>query len=298
MNSNSQPPFGRVATAMITPFNDDESINFAEVEKITEHLITHGTNTIVVAGTTGESPTLSHEEEFELFQTVIKVASDQAKVIAGTGSNSTKTTIYSTKAAEDIGVDAAMVVCPYYNKPSQDGLIAHFTAVAESTELPIMIYNIPGRCGINMEPETTLELSKVKNIICIKEASGDINQIKKVSEITPDDFFVYSGDDNLTLDILKVGGCGVVSVASHLVGDEIQEMVQAYFNGNESEASKINIELAELFQTLFITSNPVPLKYALSLKGFNTLKVRLPLVETNDEQKKLIENCLKQLTKA
>lgn len=288
--------FGRVMTAMVTPFDNTGEVNFKEVKRLAKKLADEGTDTIVVTGTTGESPTLTHEEDLLLYSTVLEEVGDRVKVMAGTGSNSTKTTIKYTKMAELLGVHGAMIVCPYYNKPSQEGMFRHFTAVAENTDLPLMIYNIPGRTGINMLPETIVKISEAsKNYIAVKEASGNLDQVKKIIDLNNrDEFRLYSGDDALTLDMMKLGGYGVVSVASHLVGTKMVEMIDKFLAGKVKEAEAINEKLMPLFKVLFITSNPSPVKAALTLVGYDAGGTRLPLVEVNEEELKQIKEVLKQ----
>ena len=223
--------FGRVSTAMITPFDAKGHIDFPKTTQLINHLLENGTDSLVVAGTTGESPTLSKQEKIALFKHVVKVVEKRVPIIAGTGSYNTYESIELTKQAELAGVDAVMVVGPYYNKPNQEGLYQHIKAVAESTKLPVMIYNIPGRSVVNIEPETIIRLSEIQNIVAVKEASGNLNKITKIIASTPDDFYVYSGDDSLTLPLLSVGGTGVISVASHVIGKEMQEMVSTFLDG-------------------------------------------------------------------
>lgn len=273
--------FGTVLTAMITPFKENGKVDFDEAVKIANFLADNGTDTVLLAGTTGESPTLTHEEEYTLFKEVKKSLSKKAKVMAGTGSNCTVTAIEATKKAEKLGVDSALIVVPYYNKPPQEGLYQHFKNIAENTALPLMIYNIPGRTSRNMEPETVARLAQIKNYVAIKEASGDLAQMKKVRELTPKDFLLYSGDDGLTLDVLKLGGTGIVSVAAHIVGKQMKKLIDAFNSGKVAEAEKINNELSDIFKVLFITTNPIPVKAAMNLLGFKCGKPRLPLVELN-----------------
>lgn len=224
--------FGRISTAMVTPFDNNGNIDFQKTEKLVEYLIHHGTDSIVVAGTTGESPTLTTEEKLALFKHVVSVVNKRVPVIAGTGTNNTRASIELTKKAEQTGVDAIMLVTPYYNKPNQEGIYQHFKAIAESTHLPVMLYNVPGRTSSSIAPETVIRLSEIDNIVAIKEASGDLDNMAKIIEKTPDDFALYTGDDSLTLPTLSIGGDGVISVASHVVGDEMQEMIQAFLSGD------------------------------------------------------------------
>lgn len=277
--------FGRLITAMCTPFTQENLIDWDHLEGCIDHLIKTGSDTIVVAGTTAESPNLSHEEKVALFRFAKRKAGDRAKIIAGTGSNNTEQTILLTKEAEKIGVDGVMLVAPYYNKPSQEGMFQHFKTVAESTSLPVMLYNVPGRTGVNMSADTMARLAQLDNVVAIKEASGNLNQISQLISRIPSDVAVYSGDDSLTLPILAVGGVGVVSVASHLVGNELKEMIEAFFAGDHQRALALHQKLLPIFNGLFMTSNPVPLKYAMSLQGWCEPRVRLPLVEMTEQEK-------------
>jgi len=275
--------FGRVLTAMVTPFHEDGSMNYVAAEKLAAHLVEHGTDTLVVCGTTGESPTLSWEEEYELFSVVQKAVAGKAKIIAGTGSNSTEEAIAATQKAAKLGLDGSLQVVPYYNKPPQEGLYRHFRAIAEaSPDLPIVLYNIPGRTGQNLLPETVVRLADIPNIVAIKEASGNLDQVGLIRRSTPADFCIYSGDDSLTLPMLAVGGTGVVSVASHLVGDELQSMVQSFEGGNPQAAQQIHCKLLPLFKALFMATNPIPVKLALALQGWQVGQTRLPLYDTLD----------------
>lgn len=282
--------FGRVATAMVTPFDKKGHVDFAKTTKLLQYLIENGTESIVVAGTTGESPTLTNEEKLALFSHVVKVVDKKIPVIAGTGSNNTYASMELTKKAEKLGVDAIMVVGPYYNKPNQEGLYQHFKAVAASTSLPVMVYNIPGRSVVNILPETIIRLSKIPNIVCVKEASGNLNAMAKIIANTDEDFKLYSGDDSMTLPVLAIGGYGVISVASHIVGNEMQEMVQAFLNGDHESAAKKHRELLPLMQGLFAAPNPAPVKTALQLKGLDVGSVRLPLVPLTGEERSTLAN--------
>jgi 4-hydroxy-tetrahydrodipicolinate synthase len=287
--------FGTVLTAMVTPFKPDGSMDYKRAAELAVYLADNGTDSIVVHGTTGESPTLTHEEEYELYRVVKKAVGGKAKVIAGTGSNSTATSIKSTKEAEKIGVDGIMIVVPYYNKPSQEGMYQHFKAVAQSTSLPIIIYNIIGRTGVNMTADTVARLAGIKNIVGIKEASGSMDQVSEIKQKTPKGFLIYSGDDDKTLEVMKRGGHGVISVASHIAGKEIKKMCEAYLSGRTDEAEKINARLAPLFKVLFITSNPTPVKAALAMIGHPVGGLRLPLIEANESEKAQIRKVLKDL---
>lgn len=286
--------FGRVLTAMVTPFDKDGSLNLAQAKKLARYLVENGSDGLVVAGTTGESPTLTKEEKIALFEAVVEEVGGKATVIAGTGSYSTADSIALTRAAEKAGADGVMLVAPYYNKPSQEGLYRHFRAVAESTSLPVMLYNIPGRTAVNVLPATVARLAKdVPNIKAIKEASGSLDQVSELRRVLPDDFAIYSGDDALTLPVLAVGGKGVVSVVAHIAGKRLQEMINAYASGNVTLAAKIHKELFPLIKGMFITTNPVPVKAALNLLGLNVGTPRLPLVEATAEEKERLSQLLR-----
>ncbi|MEW9667693.1 4-hydroxy-tetrahydrodipicolinate synthase [Ammoniphilus sp. 3BR4] len=282
--------FGRLLTAMVTPFNDQLEVDFDKTTQLVNHLIQTGTETIVVGGTTGESPTLSKEEKVALFKHVVEVAKGKAKVIAGTGSNNTQASIELTRKAEEAGVDGIMLVVPYYNKPSQEGLYQHFKAIADSTKLPVMLYNIPGRSAINMQVETILRLAQIPNITSVKEASGDLSAVAFIVDKAPEGFKVYTGDDKLTLPTLSVGGYGVVSVASHVIGQEMKDLIEAYVQGDVQTASGLHRKYLPIFEGLFITSNPVPVKHALNSKGISVGSVRLPLVPASENEAKFIDN--------
>ncbi|MDI6631910.1 MAG: 4-hydroxy-tetrahydrodipicolinate synthase [Bacillota bacterium] len=285
--------FGRVLTAMVTPFDRDGAVNFEQAKKLARYLVENGSDGVVVAGTTGESPTLTKEEKKALFQAVVEEVGGKATVIAGTGSYSTADSIALTRAAEKAGADGVMLVAPYYNKPSQEGLYRHFRAVAESTNLPVMLYNIPGRTAVNVLPATVARLAKdVPNVRAIKEASGNMDQVSELRRILPDEFAIYSGDDALTLPILAIGGKGVVSVVAHIAGMRMQEMINAYASGNVTLAAKIHRELFPVIKAMFITTNPVPVKAALNLRGMNVGAPRLPLVEVTAEEKEKISQIL------
>ncbi|MFC1637512.1 4-hydroxy-tetrahydrodipicolinate synthase [Candidatus Margulisiibacteriota bacterium] len=287
--------FGNVLTAMVTPFKKDLSVDYATAEKLAVHLCANGSDGLVLHGTTGESPTLTHDEEYELYRVVKKAVGGKCKIVAGTGSNSTATTIKSTQQAEKIGVDGAMIVVPYYNKPPQEGLYQHFRAVADNTGLPLIIYNIPGRTGKNMETDTVARLAKVKNYIGVKEASGNLDQVAAVRKATPKDFVIYSGDDNLTYPIMERGGVGVISVASHVAGNEIKQMVTLMLEGKKQEAKAIHDKLMPLFDAIFVTTNPIPIKAALAMVGHPAGGLRLPMIEANDQEKAVVKKALKDL---
>lgn len=284
---------GEVITAMVTPFNKDREIDYDKVEVIAKHLIQNGSDAILVAGTTGESPTLTHEEEIELLSTVKRAVQNKAKVIFGAGSNATETAVKMSKLAEKEGADAILSVVPYYNKPSQAGMIAHFSAVAESTNLPIIIYNIPGRTGVNMEVATVAYLAnKYSNIVAIKQSLGDMDAVSEMKFACPEDFSIYSGDDSLTLPMLALGIDGVISVASHIYGNEIKSMIHNFKLCELHAAKNMHLKLYPIFKKLFMAPNPVPVKAALEKAGLIKDYVRLPLVELSDEQKKELYSVL------
>jgi 4-hydroxy-tetrahydrodipicolinate synthase len=284
--------FGRVITAMVTPFDREGNVHYAEAEKLAAYLAANGSDGIVVCGTTGESPTLSWDEEYQLFQVVQKAVAGKAKVIAGTGSNSTSEAIEATQKAAKLGVDGSLQVVPYYNKPPQIGLYQHFAAIAAAVDLPMMLYNIPGRTGQALEPETIAKLAKLDGIVAIKEATGNLDLVSQIRSLTPPEFAIYSGDDSLTLPMLAVGGMGVVSVASHLVGNKIQQMIRAFESGNNRAATQLHIELLPLFKGLFFAPNPMPIKAALKIQGWEVGGLRLPLCELPAELLPTLEKIL------
>ncbi|MBF2560429.1 4-hydroxy-tetrahydrodipicolinate synthase [Listeria welshimeri] len=290
---------GKVITAMVTPIHPEkDKVCKKRIHHLVNHLIANGSDGLVVAGTTGESPTLSHDEKIKLFRQVIETNAGRAKLIAGTGSNNTAETIAFTKEVAELGgIDAVLVVAPYYNKPNQDGLYSHFVAVAEASDIPVVIYNIPGRSVVNIEPETIIRLAKLPNIVGVKESSGNLDNISKIIAETPEDFLVYSGDDSLTLPILAVGGDGVISVASHVVGKEMQEMIQAFARGEVQKAASIHRSLLPIMNGLFAVPNPAPTKYLLNQQGISVGPVRLPLVDLNAEQGTKLQAILEGLSK-
>lgn len=285
--------FGKVSTAMVTPFDNKGNIDFEKTTQLINYLIKNGTDSVVVAGTTGESPTLSTEEKLALFSHVVKVVDGKIPVIAGTGSNNTRASIDLTKKAEAVGVDAIMLVAPYYNKPSQEGLYQHFSTIASETSLPVMLYNIPGRSVVNMSVETIVRLSAIDNIVAVKEASGNLDAMTEIIASTPDEFVLYSGDDGLTLPVLSIGGNGVVSVASHVLGNEMQEMIRSFESGELASAAKQHQSLLPVMKGLFSAPSPSPVKTALQLKGMDVGGVRLPLVPLTEEERNTLTNLLK-----
>ncbi|EIA20864.1 4-hydroxy-tetrahydrodipicolinate synthase [Listeria fleischmannii] len=292
--------FGKVITAMVTPIHPEKNVVCRKrIHALVNHLIENGSDALVVSGTTGESPTLSHDEKIKLFKEVVKANDGRAKLIAGTGSNNTEETIRFTKEVAELGgYDAALIVAPYYNKPNQDGLYAHFKTIAEASPLPIMIYNIPGRSVVNIEPETIIQLSKLDNIVSVKESSGNLDNISKIIEETADDFSVYSGDDSLTLPILSIGGSGVVSVLSHVAGPDLQDMIQLFENGEVKKAAEIHRKLLPLMTGIFAVPNPAPTKFLLREEGVDVGPVRLPLVDVNEEQADKLRLLYKEMKKS
>ena len=289
-------PFGRVIAAMVTPLAADGRVNYPVAEKLATHLVENGNDGLVICGTTGESPTLSWQEEYELFQVVQKAVGSKAKIIAGTGSNSTSEAIAATQKAAKLGLDGSLQVVPYYNKPPQSGLYNHFSAIATACpNMPIMLYNVPGRTSRNLEAETVAKLAEIDNIVAIKEASGDLEQACQIRSLTPSSFAIYSGEDVLTLPMLTVGAVGVVSVASHLVGKQMQAMIQAYHQGDNSRSQAIQLELLPLFKALFATTNPIPVKAALNLQGWEVGGLRSPLIELELDLVEDLKKVLKEL---
>lgn len=284
--------FGQVLTAMVTPFDQNGEVDFNAAQNLVNYLIANGTDGIVVAGTTGESPTLTAEEKIALFKLVVETAGGRVPVIAGTGSNNTRASINLTKQAEKTGVDGIMLVVPYYNKPSQEGLYQHFKAIAESTSLPVMLYNIPGRSVVNMAVDTVVRLSAIPNIVAVKEASGSLDAMAEMISRTSDDFSLYSGDDGLALPVLAIGGAGVISVASHIIGNEMQEMVTDFKNGRLEAAAAAHRRLLPIMKALFAAPNPVPVKTALNRSGINVGGVRLPLIPLNEEEERALQSVL------
>ncbi|MBA3725907.1 MAG: 4-hydroxy-tetrahydrodipicolinate synthase [Armatimonadetes bacterium] len=289
----SPKEWGPLLTAMVTPMNEDGSVNYGEAEKIAHHLVDAQRNTgIVVAGTTGESPTLSDEEKFELLRVVLAAVRDKAAVVFGAGTYDTSHSKKLAGAATEMGAHGVMLVSPYYNKPSQEGLYQHFKHVASSTDLPVMLYNIQGRTAVNIETSTLVRLAEdVPNICAVKEASGSLAQAAEVAAAVPEGFRLYSGDDILTLPILSVGGIGVVSVAGHVAGKEIMEMMETFFR-SPFDAAAMNRKLVPLVNAIFCTTSPSPIKYALSLIGFDTRNARLPIVPLTNEQEEVVRSAM------
>ena len=284
---------GRLITAMATPFNQEGEINYEQAKRLALALLNSGSDGLVISGTTGESPTLTREEKLRLFSEVKSAAGNRGTVIAGTGSNSTSQSLELTREAEKTGVDACLLVVPYYNKPTQEGLYQHFKAIANGTSLPCILYNVPSRTVTSLSADTTIRLSQIDNIIGVKEASSNLGQIARIIDNTRNGFLVWSGNDGDTLPIMALGGYGLISVASHLVGNQLKEMINAMTNGRIGQAAKIHHHLLPLIDALFVISNPVPVKYALNHIGFDVGKPRLPLTEPDEKTASLIRETLK-----
>lgn len=276
--------FGKILTAMVTPFDASGEIDWNATRNLINYLIANGTDGLVVSGTTGESPTLSEQEKLDLFRFAVKVVDGRVPVIAGTGSYNTRDSIILTKQAENAGVDGIMLVTPYYNKPSQEGMYQHFKAIAKSTTLPIILYNVPGRSVVNLSVETVIRLSAIHNIVAIKEAGGNLDAMAEMLEKTSEGFSIYSGDDGLTLPVLSIGGTGVISVAAHIVGNEMQAMIRKFQNGDLAGAAKDHRTLLPVMKALFATPNPTSVKAALNLNGIPVGGVRLPMIPLNNEE--------------
>ncbi|WP_010531457.1 4-hydroxy-tetrahydrodipicolinate synthase [Lentibacillus jeotgali] len=292
--------FGQVLTAMVTPFDQNGDIDFNATRTLVNYLIANGSDGLVVAGTTGESPTLTNNEKLDLFRFVAQVADGRAAVIAGTGSNSTWASIELTQQAEATGIDAIMLTTPYYNKPSQEGLYQHYKAIAQATSLPVMLYNVPGRSAVAIAPETTIRLSEISNIVSVKEASGNLDAMTEIVSKTSDEFTLYSGDDSLTLPALTIGGSGVISVASHIIGSDMKEMAQSFKNGDVQNAAFIHQKLLPTMQALFAQPSPSPVKAALNMMGIYVGDVRLPMIPLSSEEKQQLRQMLppNQITEA
>jgi len=287
--------FGRLLTAMVTPFRGDLSVDLDGAARLAQHLVENGSDGIVVTGTTGEVPTLTFEEKIELYRVVKKTVQGTAVVIAGTGNYSTEESIHLTRAAERAGVDGVMAVVPYYNNPPQEGLYRHFKAIAESTSLPVIVYNVPSRTVRNLEAATAIRLAELPNIAAIKEASGKLDQVTEIIAGAPDDLLVYSGDDPLTLPIMALGGYGVISVVSHVAGPQIKSMIDAFVSGDVTGAASLHCQLSPLFKAAFITTNPIPIKAALTLCGLPAGGLRPPLVEATEAEQAIIGKALADL---
>jgi 4-hydroxy-tetrahydrodipicolinate synthase len=282
--------FGKVITAMVTPFDQQLQIDWKQTAALIDYLIEEQqSDGLVVCGTTGESPTLTDQEKLALFEFAVQHAKGRCRIIAGTGSNDTGHSVHLTEQATKLGVDGILLVAPYYNRPNQEGLYRHFKTIAESTALPVMLYNIPKRSGVTISADTIVRLSRISNVVASKEAHGDLDLITSIIANTSDDFKVYSGDDILTLPLLSIGAYGVVSVVSHVIGKELHRLINHFEQGEVKQAAQLHGKLQPIFNGLFICPSPAPVKYALSLHGINTGGVRLPLVEASEEERKTIK---------
>ncbi len=284
---------GRLLTAMVTPFDGEGRVDYEQAKRLALALLDSGSDGVVVTGTTGERSTLTDEEQLKLFAAVKEAVGGRGTVMAGTGGNCTRESLEVTREAERVGVDAVLLVVPYYNKPTQEGLVEHFKAIAQGTSLPCILYNVPSRTVTNLAADTVIRLSQVDNIVGIKEASANLDQIAKIIEGTGEDFLVYSGNDSDTFPILALGGYGAISVASHLVGAQIKEMMDRFLGGEVEAAAQLHRRLLPLIDALFVVSNPIPIKYALNYLGFPVGKPRLPLTEPDEKSAAVIRTVLK-----
>ena len=286
--------FKGCGTALVTPFSDDGNIDFEELRKLIEFQILEGVDSLIICGTTGESATMSTEEKKEVIKFAVQIARKRVPIIAGTGGNNTKSVIELSKYAENVGVNALLLVSPYYNKTTQEGLISHYMQIAQSTNLPIILYNVPGRTGINIEPSTCFELSKIDNIVAIKEASGNVSQAAKIASLCRDNLTIYSGNDDLIVPILSIGGLGCISVLSNLYPRFVHNMVYDYFSGNMKKAVDAQLHSMDLVSSLFCEVNPIPVKYAMNYIGFKCGIPRLPLIELSDAGKERVISSIKK----
>jgi 4-hydroxy-tetrahydrodipicolinate synthase len=293
MNRAGENKLGRLLTAIVTPFDAQSEVDYQLARKLALSLLDSGSDGVVVSGTTGESPALGREEKLRLFAETKSAFGKRGIVVAGTGSYNTKESLELTKEAEKTGVDACLLVVPYYNKPTQEGLWEHFKVIAQSTTLPCILYNVPSRTVTNLAADTVIKLSQIDNIVGVKEASGDLGQIAEIIRRTKEDFLVYSGNDSDTFPILALGGYGVISVTSHLVGIQIKDMINKFIDGKTQESARIHRDLLPLVNALFIVSNPVPIKWALNYLGFPVGNPRLPLIELDEKSADLIKATLK-----
>ena len=284
---------GRLLTAMVTPFDAEGEVDYEQAKNLARALLDSGSDGLIISGTTGESPTLSREEKLRLFTEVKSAIANRGTIIAGTGSYNTRESQELTKEAERIGVDACLLVVPYYNRPTQQGLFEHFEAIAQATTLPCILYNVPSRTVANLDSDTVIKLSQIDNIVGVKEASGNLRQVAEIVQGTRDNFLVYSGNDGDTLLILALGGYGVISVASHLVGIQIKEMIERFLSSRTQEAASIHRHLLPLINAMFVNPNPMPVKYALNYLGFPAGKPRLPLVKPDEKSAEIIRATLK-----
>ncbi|ODA38858.1 4-hydroxy-tetrahydrodipicolinate synthase [Desulfosporosinus sp. BG] len=288
--------FGRILTAMVTPMNEALEINYEEAKRLAQYLIAHGSDSVVVCGTTGESPTVKDDEKVELFR-VVKEALGKTPVIAGIGSYSTDDSVSLARKAATTGVDGLMAVVPYYNKPSQEGLYQHFKAIAEATSLPLVLYNVPSRTVTNLMPATVKRLAEIPNIVALKEAAGSVDQVTELKRILPPEFVIYSGDDSMTLPMLALGCDGVISVAAHVIGEEMKQMIDAWFAGDAIQATQWHLDLFPIFKGIFVTTNPVPIKSIVNMLGINAGGVRLPLANATLDEMKFLNDLMDSIKK-
>ena len=285
----------RVIVAMITPFDADHAVDYASASALGRYLVDSGADGILVSGTTGESPTLQDEEKLKLLETVLDEVGDEAEVWVGTGTNDTAPTVALTRRAAEAGAHGVMLVTPYYNKPPQHGLRAHFEEAAGACELPVMLYNVPSRTGVDLAPETIARLAEIDNVVAVKEAAGDVNRVAHIRQLAGDKLLIYSGDDPLTLPMLSVGAWGVVSVAAHLVAGGIARMINAYTEGNVQEARDLHARLLPLFEAMFVSTNPIPVKTSVEMIGRGRAVFRPPLVALERPKKDYLEKVLRSL---
>lgn len=286
--------FKGCGTAIATPFNE-EGVNLQEFSKLVEEQIQNEVDAIIVCGTTGESSTMTEEERLQTIECAVKVSNGRVPIIAGTGSNNTRAVIEMNKKVKDLGVDGVLIVTPYYNKTTGEGLIRHYTEIAKNTTLPIILYNVPSRTGVNIKPEIAFELSKIDNIVAIKEASGDLSQVAKTASLCGDNLNIYSGNDDQILPILSIGGLGVISVLANIRPKYTHDMCYNYFEGNTKEATKMQIDAIPLINALFSEVNPIPVKEALNICGYNYGEPRLPLIPMSQKNKEILKKCLEEL---
>ena len=293
---SATPRFGRMIPAMVTPFKPDLDLDLERAAQFANRLIEGGADSIIVNGTTGESPTVFYPQKIELFKAVIEASNRRIPIIANVGDNCTADTVAFARDVQKLGVDGIMLVVPYYNKPPQEGLYQHFMAIAKSVDLPIILYNIPGRCVINMHPDTTLRLANdAENIVAIKEASGDLEQMKYIIDNAPEGFDLYAGDDAITYDVMKMGGVGTISTIANVAPKRFKEIIELCAQGNYEKALEAHKALLPLMDALFATSNPILVKEALKLTGFEVGGVRLPLVDATKEESQILEKVLREV---